>query len=63
MDQEWLSEDETLEDLQLHGLKLLQKKEGFNRTGGLGWILLFWYHIAAMKNNTSGNYSPKQGRW
>ena len=26
MDQEWLSEDETLEDLQLHGLKLLQSK-------------------------------------
>ena len=29
MDQNWLKENETLEDLQLHGLKLIQKKEGF----------------------------------
>ena len=29
MNHEWLNEDETLEDLQLHGLKLIQKKDGF----------------------------------
>ena len=29
MNQEWLYDDETLEDLQLQGLKLIQKKEGF----------------------------------
>ena len=29
MNQKWLNEDETLEDLQLQGLKLIQKKEGF----------------------------------
>lgn len=29
MEQEWLLEDETLEDLQLCGLKLIQKKHGF----------------------------------
>ena len=28
-DANWLKEDETLEDLQLHGLKVIQKKEGF----------------------------------
>ena len=29
MNPEWLKEDETLEDLQLNGLKLIQKKSGF----------------------------------
>ena len=29
MEEPWLQEDETLEDLQLKGLKLLQKKKGF----------------------------------
>jgi len=29
MDADWIMEDETLEDLQLKGLKILQKKDGF----------------------------------
>ena len=29
MDQRWVKDDETLEDLQLHGFMLIQKKEGF----------------------------------
>jgi len=29
MDEHWLKEDETLEDLQLKGLKVIQKKDGF----------------------------------
>ena len=47
MDQEWLSEDETLEDLQLHGLKLLQKKEGFRF--GMDSVLLA--HFAQIGSN------------
>ena len=42
--------------------KVPTKKEGFNRAGGLGWILLFWYHLTAIKNNTERNCSTKQGR-
>ena len=29
MDADWVKEDETLEDLQLKGLKVIQKKDGF----------------------------------
>ena len=47
MDTEWLSEDETLEDLQLHGLKLLQKKEGFRF--GMDSVLLA--HFAQIGSN------------
>ena len=45
MDNEWVNTDETLEDLQLNGLKLIQKKEGFRF--GMDSVLLA--HFAQIK--------------
>lgn len=46
---EWIQEDETIEDLQLNGLKLIQKKNAFRF--GMDSVLLA--HFASVRENDS----------
>ena len=60
MDHCELREDETLEDLQLEGLKLLQKKKGFRF--GMDSVLLA--HFAFIQENdtvASNNWEHARG--